>query len=296
MSTALSKAGNYFDRQMIDPLRQTLIGRKLIAENPAVKGDGITSVDINRLTDMGKATISYKLPGENRNRDNIKVARETVDIPVLHRAFEVPRQEYNAYLRDGIQMDASASISAAQAVGVEEDALILKGWDLDGNGTYEIEGMFNVTGANTISASLPFSTSGNASTAVASALAAIEEDKALAGSYNLILNPTQWGELLKSRSANGFRELPEVIELLNLGNPNGPGRVYSSGALADTEGIVAPVDPARVHMQLYIPLDMRNELGVDSRNPETSPIYGTVYELVYPQFKHPEAICTLSNI
>lgn len=42
-STALDTAARYFDDQMIAPLRQSLIGRKLIAENPSCKATGSTT-------------------------------------------------------------------------------------------------------------------------------------------------------------------------------------------------------------------------------------------------------------
>jgi uncharacterized linocin/CFP29 family protein len=240
-STALDTAARYFDNELINPLRQSLIGRKLVAENP-LKGDGIYNVDINTLREMGAASISYSLPtGDSGTRDMIRVDRTNVNLPVLFKEFEVPRMDFEAWRQKNQPMDSAAAVSAAQMVGVQEDTLIIKGWNPSGDGaTYTVPGMFTVFNAQVVSDSLPFSTAGNAT----KAYSMLEEDHALtAQSYNLILNATQWGELLMSRhSTSNQREMPEVIEMLNFGDANGPGRIYVTAALSDTQGIVAPVD------------------------------------------------------
>lgn len=296
--TALQTAGRYFDSELIGPLRESIVGRKLIAENPTCKGDGIYNVDINKVSEMGGGMISYQLPGSDVARDAIKVDRRNVNIPVLFKPFLVPRQDFEAWRNKGVALDSGAAISAAQMVGVQEDQLIIKGWNPNGDGiTYEVPGMYTVTGTNGVTSSLPFSTPGNATKAIASAYAMIEEDFALGQAYNLILNATQWGELLMSRhSASSQRELPEVIEMINMGNPNGPGRIVVTSALSDTQGILAPVDPARQFMEIYVPKDVSTDVGMDSKAPATSPIYGTVWGLTFPHFKHPEAIATFSAI
>ncbi len=146
-STALDTAARYFDNEIINPLRQVLIGRKLVAENPSVKGDGIYNVDINTIREMGAATISYSLPtGESGNKDMIRVDRTNVNLPVLFKEFEVPQMDFEAYKNKNIPMDTAAAVSAAQMVGVQEDQLIINGWNPSGDGTtFTVPGMYTVS-------------------------------------------------------------------------------------------------------------------------------------------------------
>ena len=278
--TALDTAARYFDNELIEPLRQALIGRKLVAENP-LKGDGIYNVDINTIKEMTGASISYSLPtGDSGTKDMIRVDRTNVNLPILFKEFEVPRMDFEAFKNKNIPMDSAAAVSAAQMVGVQEDQLVIKGWCPSGDGaTYTVPGMFTVSNAQVYSTAAAFSTAGKATEAIAGGYAMLEEDHALtATAYNLVLNATQWGELLKSRhSTSNQREYPEVIEMLNFGNPSGPGRVYVSTALADTQGVMCPVDPARQVMELYTPRQVSCDLGTDSKKPNTSNIYGMVW-------------------
>jgi uncharacterized linocin/CFP29 family protein len=242
--TALDVAARYFDNEIINPLRQVLIGRKLVAENPSVKGDGIYNVDINTIKEMGAASISYSLPtGETGNKDMIRVDRTNVNLPVLYKEFEVPRMDYESFRNKNIPMDTAAAVSAAQMVGVQEDQLIINGWNPNGDGsTFVVPGMYTLTGAQNITTSLAFSTPGNATSAVAAAYGMLETAHALGQAYNLVLNPTSWANLVKSRLPySNQRELPEVLEMLNFGDPNGPGRIYVTVALATGTGVLAPI-------------------------------------------------------
>jgi hypothetical protein len=126
-------------------------------------------------------------------------------------------------------------------------------------------------------------------------LSLIEADNALADAYNLILNPTQRGELRSLRNTNGVREEPEIVEILN---PNGgnTGRIVSSSKITDGTGLLSPVDPARNYIELFEPQPVDTELGFDSKNPDTGPVYGRIYERVYIHIKHSEAIAKLSAI
>lgn len=276
-STALDTAARYFDDALIEPLRQSLIGRKLIAENPSCKGDGIFNVDINTIKELGAGTISYSLPtGDAGTADMIRVDRTNVNLPVLFKEFEVPRMDFEAFKNKNIPIDTAAGVSAAQMVGVKEDLLIIKGWNPSGDGaTWTVPGMYTVSGAQTCGTAYDFATHGNPTGAIAEGYEMLEEDHALtAQAYNLVINPVQWGQLLKSRHAtSNQREMPEVVEMLNFGNANGPGRIYVTTALTAGTGVMCPVDVARQSMELYTPKQMTTDLGTDSRNSKTSYLY-----------------------
>lgn len=257
-------------------------------------------MDINTIRELGAASVSYSLPtGDAGSSDMIRVDRTNVNLPVLFKEFEVPRMDFEAFRNKNIPLDTAAGVSAAQMVGVQEDALIIKGWNPSGDGaTWTIPGMSTVTGAQSYSTNKDFATPGNPTAAIAGGYEMLEEDHALtAQAYNLVINPAQWGQLLMSRHAtSNQREMPEVVEMLNFGNANGPGRIYVTTAITAGTGVMCPVDSARQTFELYTPKQMTTDLGTDSRKPNTSNIYGLVYELVYPHFKHPEGIVQFTTI
>ena len=126
-------------------------------------------------------------------------------------------------------------------VGVQEDMMIINGWNPSGDGvTYTVPGMLTVPSASTISTAYSFATPGNATSAIAAGYAALETAHALGQAYNLVLSPTQWGNLLTSRHpTSNQREMPEILEMLNFGDENGPGRIYVTTALPTGKAVIA---------------------------------------------------------
>lgn len=290
--TALQRAATYFDGEIIEPLRQKAMGRKLISTKPAAKGEGIKSADILRVIDMGAAQIAYKLP-KDMSRDMIRIDRESVNIPFLFKGYEVDREAVAAYANDGVALDSAAAVSAAQAIGVMEDAAIIQGWKPDG-AAYKTKGLFQ-SGTTNYVTTKDFGTYGDATVAVSALMAQLE----LAYVYppfNLTLNPTEHAQLVSSASSTGNREYPVVVEILNGNEQNGPGRVFSSPNIVAGTGMITPVDTARVYFELLNPLPVRNVLGEDSKMPGISDITGTSFEALYVNVKQPTAIGILDDI
>lgn len=292
--TALQLAARAIDQEMIMPLRQQLIGRKIVAENPRVRGTGVYNVEIRTMGEVSAAMASFELPRADTNRDVVKVTRTTMNVPVLQKNFEIPRMDFEAFKNAGIPIDTASALSAAYQVGVLEDSLIFYGWKPDGT-NYVTSGLYTLA-TNDFSTSKDFATFGNPTSAVGGALALIEADNALADAYNLILNPVQANELRVSMSSSGIREIDTIKSMINGGNDGGAGKIYSTPNITAGTGMLVPVDPARRFVELYVPQDIRTVLGTDSRLDETSPIYGSVYELVLPHVKYTDAICKLSSI
>jgi uncharacterized linocin/CFP29 family protein len=293
--SVLRTLGRKIDQEMIEPLRQQLVGRQLAYVNPFLKGDDVFEVEHHRIGELSAATVSYSLPRPDAARDSITTTRETLKVPVLDKAFEIQRADFDIWqASEGKKpLDTTVAISAAQVVGEKEDNLIINGWKPDGTNT-KITGLFDGAG-NSFTTSKDFGTYGNATDAVAGAFALVEDDSAAADAYNLVLNPVQRNELRASRSANGIREEPEILEMLN---PKGgtTGRIISTKARAAGTGILSPVDPARRFIELVIPRDYRTTLGMDSKDEETSPIYGRVYCMTILKIKQAAGICSLTQI
>ena len=292
MTTALEKAATYFDTEIVEPLRQKVMGRKLISVKPTVKGEGIKAADILKVIEMGAAQMAFKLPKE-MSRDMVRIDKSTVNIPVLFKGYEVDRDAYDVWKAKGVGLDAAAAISAAQVIAVQEDTAIIDGWKPDG-ATYLMNGLYQSAGVSYTTLK-DFATYGNAKEAIAGALAALEA-VFVYPPFNLTLNPVQNAELVMSESSTGTEEYGRVLKVLNGNVENGPGRIFSSPAITASTGLVSPVDPARVYMELLNPQPIRNVLGEDSKMPGISDITGTSFEALYVNVKQANALCKLTQI
>lgn len=292
MTTALEKAATYFDTEIVEPLRQKTMARKLISIKPKVKGDGIKAADILKVIEMGAAQMAYKLPKE-MSRDMVRIDKSTVNIPVLFKGYEVDRDAFNVWKEKGVGLDAAAAVSAAQVIAVQEDTAIIDGWKPDGT-AYLMNGLYQSAGL-TYATAKDFATYGYAKEAIAGAVAALEA-VFVYPPFNLTLNPVQHGELVMSESSTGTEEYPRVLKVLNGNAENGPGRIFSSPSVLAGKGLVSPVDPARVYMELLNPQPIRNVLGEDSKMPGISDITGTSFEALYVNVKQANALCKLTNI
>lgn len=290
--TALQKAATFFDGEIVQPLRQVPMGRKLISVKPRATGDGVKAADILKVIEMGAAQMAYKLPKE-MSRDMIRIDRSTVNIPVLYKGYEVDRDAMNAFALQNVPLDSAAAVSAAQVVGVMEDTAIIDGWKPQGT-DYVMNGLYQSAGIS-YDTTQSFATYGKAKTAV-TALMSLLEAVHVYPPFNLSLNPTQHGELVMSESTTGTEEYPRILRIINGNADGGPGRIFSTSDIAAGKGMLTPVDPARVYIELLNPQPVRNVLGEDSKMPGISDITGTTYEALYVNVKQANAIGKMTDI
>ena len=116
MVNALANLSKYFDKELIKPLQQRFVGRKLVPKNNELSGKGIgmESVDVWTLKELAEATTSLGLP--TGYGDTADVTSETLNLPILAEPFVLPRRMYESYKLSGIGIDADLSILAAYQV------------------------------------------------------------------------------------------------------------------------------------------------------------------------------------
>ncbi len=294
MTTILNQASQYWETRIIEPFQRKTIARKIMQRNPEVSGPGVYSVKVNTLTGMGEATIGYEPGVGDLTPDQVKITPSDIVIPAVWKDFEVKRKQLEAWANRQVPLDSVAARYAATVVAQKEDLMLIQGWDPNGDGTYEVLGIYG-SAANDFSTSKDFATAGHPTSAVSGGLALIEADYALADAYHLLLNPVQRGELRSLRSAQGVREEPELVEILN---PNGGnlGQIWSTPAITAGTGLLVPVDPVRDYIEFYNPEDVVVELGVDPMHPKTGPVSGRVSTYSVPHTIHGEGLSKLSAI
>ena len=286
MVNAIANIAKYFDKELIIPLQQRFIGRKLLPKNPELsgKGVGMESVDVWTLAALADATIALGLPEEFG--DTADVVGDTLNIPILSEPFNIPRRMYESYRLAGIGIDSALSLEAAYRVQLKEEALILDGWAPDGT-NYVINGLYQAAG-NTEATADDFATYGNAVDKTGLAIAELETDS-IYGSYNMVLNPVQKNELSGSYSTTGASEWDQVMKMLNGGEIlSSPTQTAATGMLLATSN--------KAYGDLVIPLDYKNQVKEDPKLGDLSPLYGMVYEALAPRIKQTNMICTLTSI
>ena len=291
MVNALANLSKYFDKELIKPLQQRFVGRKLVPKNNELSGKGIgmESVDVWTLKELAEATTSLGLP--TGYGDTADVTSETLNLPILAEPFVLPRRMYESYKLSGIGIDADLSILAAYQVQLAEEALILDGWKPDGT-NYVINGLYQA--ANNAEASADdFGTYGNATDKVTLAKALLEADSVY-GPYNLVLKQVQYNQLLASESTTGNPDWARVMTVINV-NASGPAQIFSSPTQTVATGMMLAVSN-KTYFDLVIPQEYKNQLNEDPKLGDLSPLYGMVYESLAPRVKHTDAICTLTNI
>lgn len=293
MASSLERAANYLDRQMVEPMRQALVARRLFQKVTTLP-KGKYNVDVDRIADMNEAQIAYGMPSEEGSRDAVNITRENFRMPFLWKDYEIVRSDLEAYASEGISLQSAASINAAIQLASKEDDLLLLGWAPKDDGKYVISGLYNAAGQS-YTVSKDFATFGNAMAAVAGARTKLWSQYVNGVNFNLVLNPTQYGELDASQS-NGFDEMEKVMRLLNPVAGAYPGGVIQSTKITAGTGLLVPVDNAGMYFDLVRGADAGNELGIDSKHPDTSPVYGRVWESVFPRVKQANALCKLTQI
>lgn len=293
MATAQETIARMMDDQMVSPMRRRLVGRKLFAKVRTFP-EGTFNVDRVNIAEMGDATINYQMPDESSDVDNIDPSITNEKLAVISKRYKIPYAMVQSYLSKGIAIDNAAMLSAAYVCAAKENDLLIQGWKPNGS-TYEINGLYNAAG-NDYSTTKDFGTFGNATDAVAGAMALLLADGVEGVNFNLVLNPVQATELDASRSANGVPEKPDVLRQLNPVADSPPGSILYSSAMTAGKGMMVPVDPDGGMIDLVVGMDFQNIPGTDSKMGSISPYYMTVVGVVLPRIKQANSISKLSDI
>lgn len=290
--TDYQRFATFFDDEIKDPVRQQLVGRQLF-EKQRILGPEVYRVNYSKIVEMGAANAGRTINGIGYGKDNVRIDASEVDMITLWKEFEIPKADFDTFMKNGVNLSTVAAQSAAQVVGELEDDILLQGWNPDGS-TYFESGLYQVAG-NSYSTEAHWSTYGKAISSVSGALALIRADNINGVNFNLTVNPAEYSTLEASLSSYGLREWDQVMAILN-GLPNAPkGEIRWSNDITAATGLITPVDPSGKYMDLMIGANYITDVYA-SNNSQFSPISGIIVSSLYPRVAYPNAICTLTNI
>jgi hypothetical protein len=292
--TAEYRAISYYNSKMVTPLTYNFTARALFLKQTPIP-DEKDIMEFDRITDMGEAVVSYDLPGISIERDEIKTAAESVRMVYLSKGWQISNKKWKAFETEGVDLPTENMNSALRVIGDKENTLLMTSYKPD-NSNVRVNGLYTAAG-NSFTTSKDFGTAGNAIDAVAGGLDLIYADKVNGVNFNLVLASDQYRELSTSRaSTNLSREWDDVVELINQEGGPVPGRIIRSPYMTAGTGLLVPADPDGQYIELLVGQNITNEVGRDSREPMTSPLYGKTYEKIAPRIIHANAICTLTQI
>jgi len=289
MTNAIGTYSKKIDSKLVNPLRNVLKGRKLVYVTRE-QGFGISSVDWGTITDVSDGMVSYGFKGGNQ--DKIDVTLTNSKVPVYWKDYVVDRRMYNSWQVSGVDIDASSAIAAAYKAAKAEDTAIVMGVSNDGT-NYDIDGLYKKAG-NVEATALDVGTFGNATSKLSLAYEMMDDDGVPVDSlaFNWALSSTQYREIMSRRSANGVRELPDILDMLN------GGKLYSMGKiLTDGTGMLLPTPAVgEPYVDFYLTSDFKTEHGFDSNHPDTGDLTGRVYSAGILRVKQANAIVATNAI
>jgi uncharacterized linocin/CFP29 family protein len=274
--------------------------------NPYMKGDGLTNLEVTKISDLSDAFVQYSLPDGSEHSDSLVASAEIVKVPVLFKNFSVKMQDIltweNRTVSPGAtnSLDSLTSLTASLKVAEQEEELLFNGWKPDGT-TYAIKGMNQIAGNSVTGGSI--ATAGTMYGYIGEAIGKLMADKVKGegDSYNLAITSTIYTKLITRIMTNGTPEIEYIKKLLGNGSIYVTDTLALQGGSSKEAAIVTPVDTSRVHFELLNPVDYKIVLA----NPEfegLSPVKGVSYELISPYFKRLnssslcDAVCKITSL
>lgn len=292
--TKEQEMATYFDKELKEPVRQMLIGRQLFAKQE-VLGPDKYRVNFNKIKELGSASAGRAIPSVGSAKDRLTLTPAEIDMIMFWKEYEIARMDWDLFNKNGTNIGAANVISAAQVVGIAEDAYLINGWKPDGTNYIE-KGIYQI--ADNTATGADFGTFGNPTISVANAWEKLDEDNITGVNYNLLLHPTQYNEARKSRSTYGVREWADILDMLNPYPNQAQGtviKVTGSNITAAT-GVMSPVDPTGRYMDLMIGANYVNDVYLNGPSAQFSPMGGITVSSLIARFTIDEAICTLTSI
>lgn len=288
------RAISYLNKQMVPQLVYHMNARQYFEKVTPIPADKDMMI-FDRIVNMGEAIVSYNLAGKQAETDEIQTTADSINLLYISRRWNIPYTRWQAFETEGIDLPVENMKSALTVIGVKETQLLTNGYTPDGS-TTRINGLYGGAG-NSYDTSKDFGTSGNAKDAVSGALDMIYASKVDGVNFNLILNSAQYRQLSTSMmSYTNVQEIDLVTKLLNENDGPSVGKIYKSPYITAGTGLLSPADPDGEFIELLVGQPITNDVGRDSKEPMTSPMYGKTFEKIAAHLIHPEAVCKLTAI
>ena len=259
--------------------RRDFIGRKLLPIryiDPATQTFGY---DV--LTEMSAARIDSKYPGRE-TLDIVNLSRTPVNIPTLHKEFEIPKADLDSSRITGLPLNTTYSDAATYQVGLLEDQMLMVGTTTQG---VIINGLYNGAG-NSDATNYDWATPTDIITSINAAMALMATDHVYRP-YNLLIPPEQDGYLAVLVNDGPSTYYDWVKKRIG-------GDIFVSEGMTTGTGLLSKANP--VGLFEYIVAEDLNVKTEQENLRAGEGLFGKVYVRGLPVIYNSNALCKLTDL
>lgn len=282
MANDLTYLTKTLDRAVAQQLKAPTVGMTMLPLNTTYKGMGKTSIMGFLYKDRAGAKIGMDI--DHNMAETVDIGGTTLKVPVVQDQVKIPRRTYQAFVDNGVQLDADLAFDMLRTINAKIDNMILNGWAFDGT-TYEVLGLNQVAGTSTTGGAT--SSYGGAYYSIEAAISDLEAAGVYSDAYDAIFYADNFKEARASiNSTSGRIEMNDIKELL------GPGGRFlqapSGASYTANTGIVKPIasDANRQFFELYETVAPMHHAWFVDGNEETGDIMVEQIWMGVPRFKH----------
>lgn len=274
-----TEQGLYLLQQAIKIARRDFVGRKLLPIrfiDPATQTFGYDT-----LTEMSAARIDPKYPGKE-TLDITNLTRTPVNIPTLHKEFQIPKADLDASRMTGVPLNTQYSDAATYQVGLLEDIMLITGTTTQGT---VINGLYNAAG-NSEDTDLGWGTVANIITSINDTIALLAADH-IYKPYNLMISPTEEGAASQLIGTGPSTYLDWVQKRIG-------GQIFVSEAMTAGLGLMSKANPVGL-FEYVVAEDLT--IKTEQENLRSGEgLFGKVYVRGLPVVYNSNALCKMTNI
>ena len=259
--------------------RRDFIGRKLLPIryiDPATQTFGY---DV--LTEMSAARIDSKYPGRE-TLDIVNLSRTPVNIPTLHKEFEIPKADLDSSRITGLPLNTTYSDAATYQVGLLEDQMLMVGTTTQG---VIINGLYNGAG-NSDSTNYDWATPTDIITSINAAMALMAADHVYRP-YNLLIPPEQDGYLAVLVNDGPSTYYDWVKKRIG-------GEIFVSEGMTTGTGLLSKANPVGL-FEYIVPEDLTVKTEQENLRAGEG-LFGKVYVRGLPVIYNSNALCKLTDL
>ncbi len=275
----ISEQGYTLLQSAIKIARRDFIGRRLLPIrfiDPATQTFGYDT-----LTEMSAARIDPKYPGAE-TLDITNLTRTPVNIPVLHKEFEIPKPDLDASRMTGVPLNTQYSDAATYQVGLLEDTMLITGTTTQGT---VINGLYNGAG-NDENTNLGWGTSANIITSVNKAIALLGADH-IYKPYNICISPTEEGAAAVLIGSGPSTYLDWIKARIG-------GTIFVSEAMTAGLGLMTKANPVGL-FEYVVAEDLTIKTEQENLRAGEG-LFGRAYVRGLPVIYDSNALCKMSDI
>jgi uncharacterized linocin/CFP29 family protein len=259
--------------------RRDFVGRKLLPIRYIDPTTQTFGYDV--LSEMSAARIDPKYPGRE-TLDIVNLSRTPVNIPTMHKEFEIPKADLDSSRSTGLPLNTTYSDAATYLVGLLEDTLLMIGSATEG---VVISGLYNGAG-NSDETNYDWATPAHIITSINAAMAKLAEDH-INRPYNLLIPPEQDGYLAVLVNDGPSTYYDWVKKRIG-------GEVFVSEGMATGTGLLSKANPVGL-FEYVVAEDLTVKTEQENLRAGEG-LFGKVYVRGLPVIYNSNALCKMADL